>query len=384
MLILDIMLKIKYDNNIIKLIKIYSNYLTQLQEISVTVTSFSGTSLSNGSGFLVEYNSEIYVATAAHVIIQGSTLADEVYVTYYKNGKNHFKQINTTGLNDNIYYNIISDVAFLKLNDNELNIIPIVFSDSRSITIGSSCIVIGNPLSIDINSYSFGVVRDNNYIYGGTDNSYESILIDASTYSGNSGGMILSIDVSNNIEIIGMLQYGFLHGAKTNGSTINNVSVPSENFGGGISSSFLSFTMNVILSHGQSGEYIFPTLDIKTRPINNTWLFQYYETKNHNTLDGCYLNSSLNSIDSNPLLPSNTVIEKINNYYIGEQLGGYNVYSLILEQYYNNPESNIILTTIVDGQDVTYTYNIKDIVNNSGSTQQNSTFIFDSKDHYLL
>ena len=43
-------------------------------------------------------------------------------------------------------------------------------------------------LNNNINSYSFGVIRDNNYIYYAQDNSYESILIDAATYSGNSGG----------------------------------------------------------------------------------------------------------------------------------------------------------------------------------------------------
>ena len=379
------MLSIKHNNSMIELIKIYSSYLQQIQKISTTITAhFMNGSTSAGSGFLIEYNSEIYVATAAHVILSGGDPAQSINVTYYKTGKNYFKQINTTSPSDNVYYNILTDVAFLKLNDSDVKIIPVAYANSRSVNIGSSCIVIGNPLSSDINSYSFGVVRDNNYVYGGLNNSYESLLVDAATYSGNSGGMMLSLDENNTIEIIGMLQYGFLHGAKTSGSTSNNVSVPSENFGGGISSSFLSFVTNTILSHGQKGEYVFPTLNLKTRPIDNYWLVSYYQSKNHNTQDGCYLNDSFNAIGSNPSLLSNTVIEKIDNYSIGAQLGGYNVYSILIEKYHDNPDSDVKLTIIDNGTEVPYTYTIKDLFNTSGATQQNSEFMFNTKEHYLL
>jgi len=379
------MLSIKYNNNMIELIKIYSSYLDRIQEISTTITChFMSGGISSGSGFLIEYNSEIYVATAAHVILSGGDPAQSIYVTYYKNGKNYFKQINTTSPNDNVYYNILSDVAFLKLNDSEVTIIPVGYANSRSLNIGSSCIVIGNPLSSDINSYSFGVVRDNNYVYSGLDNSYESLLVDAATYSGNSGGMMLSLDENNNIEIIGMLQYGFLHGAKTYGSTSNNVSVPSENFGGGISSSFLSFVTNTILSHGHEGEYIFPTLNLKTRPIDNYWLVSYHQSKNHYTQDGCYLNGTFNAVGSNPALSSNTVIEKINGKFVGAQLGGYNVYSILLELYQSDENSVVILTVINNGNEVPYTYAVKDLFDTSGATQQNSEFMFDTKEHYLL
>lgn len=378
------MLSIKYNNNIIEMIKIYNSHLDRIQEISTTISATTSTGISSGSGFLIEYNSEIYVATAAHVILSGSTLAQSIYVTYYKNGKNYFKQINTTGQNNNVYYDIISDVAFLKLNDSNVKIIPFSYANSRSLNIGSSCIVIGNPLSSDINSYSFGVVRDNNYVYHGLDNSYESLLVDAATYSGNSGGMMLSLDETNNIQIIGMLQYGFTHGAKTYGSTSNNVSVPSETFGGGISASFLSFVTNTILSNGKEGKYVFPTLNLKTRPIDNRWLVSNYQSKNHNTQDGCYLTSFFSSIGSNPVLSFNTVIEKINGKFVGAQLGGYNVYSLLIEQYVNNKNSSVVLTIIDNGTEVPYTYAVKDLFNTSGSTQQNSEFMFDTKEHYLL
>jgi hypothetical protein len=369
------MIAIKHNNSIIELIKIYSSYLQQIQEISTTITAyFVNGDLSSGSGFLIEYNSQIYVATAAHVILSGSTLAQSIYVTYYKNGKNYFKQINTTGQNDNIYYNILSDVAFLKLNDSKVSIIPFGYANSRSLSIGSSCIVIGNPLSSDINSYSFGVVRDNNYVYGGLNNSYESLLVDAATYSGNSGGMMLSLNENNTIQIIGMLQYGFLHSAN----------VPTENFGGGISSSFLSFVTNTILSNGKKGEYVFPTLKLKTRPIDNRWLFLNSQSQNHNTQDGCYLTSSFNAVSPNPLLSSNTVIEKINGQFVGAQLGGYNVLSILLELYQSNQTSVVILTVINNGNEVPYTYVVKDLFNTSGATQQNSEFMFDTKEHYLL
>lgn len=379
------MLGIRHFNNNIELIQIYSSYLDRIQEISTTITAQFNLSASGGSGFLVVYNNTIYVATAAHVILdQNNNLAQKVFVTYYKNGKNYFKQINTTGNNDNIYYNILTDTAFLKLNDNELNILGISYGNSRNTNIGTSCIVIGNPLSSDINSYSFGVIRDNNYIYYAQDNSYESILIDAATYSGNSGGMILSIDENNNIQIIGMLQYGFVHGAKTSGSTSNNVSVPSENFGGGITSSFLQFVMNSVLSSGQEGNYIFPILNLKTRPITNNWLLAYHITKNHDTLDGCYLSSSFNSISPNPILQSDTVIEKINNQSIGAQIGGYNTLSILLELYYTNKESQVIITVMNSGTEINYTYTVKDLFNATVATQQNQKFIFNNDVHFLL
>ena len=369
------MLSIKYKNNIIEMIKIYNNHLDRIQEISTTISaSFINGGLSSGSGFLIEYNSTIYVATAAHVILNGSTLAESIYVTYYKNGKNYFKQINTSGQNDNVYYNILTDVALLKLNDDDLTIMPISYANSRSLNIGSSSIVIGNPLSSDINSYTFGVIRDNNYVYSGLDNSYESLLVDAATYSGNSGGMMLSLDENDNIQIIGMLQYGFLH----------SQDVPTENFGGGISSSFLSFVINTILSYNKEGEYIFPTLNLKTRPIDNTWLVIYHNAKNHDTQDGCYLNGIFNSIGSNPTLASNTVIEKIDGKFVGAQLGGYNVYSLLIEKYYDNKNSSVTLTIIDNGNEKNYTYTIKDLFNTSTATEQNSEFIFNTKEHYLL
>jgi len=195
---------------------------------------------------------------------------------------------------------------------------------------------------------------------------------------------MLSLDERNNIQIIGMLQYGFVHGAKTSGSISNNVSVPSENFGGGISSSFLSFVTDTILSYGQQGEYIFPTLKLKTRPIDNYWLVVYNQSKNHNTQDGCYLNSTFNAVGSNPALSSNTVIEKINGNFVGAQLGGYNVYSLLIEQYYNNKNSSVKLTTIVNGREVPYTYVIKDLFDTRISTQKNIQFLFNTKHHYLL
>ena len=150
------MLSIKYKNNIIEMIKIYNNHLDRIQEISTTISaSFINGGLSSGSGFLIEYDSTIYVATAAHVILNGSTLAESIYVTYYKNGKNYFKQINTSGQNDNVYYNILTDVALLKLNDDDLTIIPISYANSRSLSIGSSSIVISGGYEDDIDNLDY-------------------------------------------------------------------------------------------------------------------------------------------------------------------------------------------------------------------------------------
>jgi S1-C subfamily serine protease len=306
-----------------------------------------------------------------------------VYVTYYRNGKNYFKQINTTGNSNNIYYNVLTDTAFLKLNDSALNMSGLPYANSRAVDIGSACIVIGNPLSSDINSYSFGVVRDNNYVHSTTNNLYESLLLDASTYSGNSGGMILSLDGDNNIEIIGMLQYGFYHNALIVGAS-NIVKVPSENFGGGISASLLQFVMNTILTNGQEGAYLFPTLNLKTRPITNGWLLYYSALFNHNTQDGCYLSSSFPAISPNPIFNTNTVIEKINGLSVGAQLDGYNVLSILLESYYDNPDNQVTFTIINNSVESIYTYTVKDLFDTSGATQQNEKFIFDNDQHYLL
>ena len=64
--------------------------------------------------------------------------------------------------------------------------------------------------------------------------------------------------------------------------------------------------------------------------------------------------------------------------------GGYNVYSLLIEKYYDNKNSSVTLTIIDNGTEKNYTYTIKDLFNTSNATEQNNAFIFNTKHHYLL
>jgi len=385
-------------NNIIDLIKIFSDHTEKIKEVSSTITAYFTTSTSsNGSGFLYRYKQQNYILTATHIILDNNNnLAQNVYATYYKNGKTYIKNIPSS----KIYYNIQFDIAILELEDNELEIIGIPFGNNRNIKIGEPVISVGNPLSNDPHSYSFGVIRDNNYIYQYSNNAYETVLVDASTYSGNSGGMLLSIDNDKNIYIIGMLQFGFIHSAEIDGVS-NIVRVPAESFGGGLSAKKMEFIIEKALESKIPGHFIFPTLLINTRPITNSWLISNLNT--YNKIDGCYLT---NNYDND--LKINTVIEKIDDNPLGTQLGGKNLLSILLELYYSN-QTNVKIE-LGDGR--TVYKNIKNLFNSNQATILNNNnqnkndiqnkvdiwnkdniktninsefkFIFKNKDHYLL
>ena len=355
-------------SNIIELIKIFSSHSDKINEISTSITASFTTTISSGSGFLYNHNGIIYVLTAAHVLLDGNNqIAQEIHTTYFKNGDTFIKKIPIS----NVYYNIQFDFAIMKLDDPELSIIGVQFGDNRLIKIGEPVICIGNPLSADMHSQSFGCIRDPNYIYQYDTNSYETILIDAPSYTGSSGGMLLSIGNDENIYIIGMLQFGFIHKATIDNST-QTVSVPSESFGGGLSSTMMKFVLEKIIQKNSPGKFVFPELKIKTKPINSQWLIN--NKPSYNKLNAHYMT---NSYDSD--LQYNTIIEKVDDKSVGSHIGGENLLSILLEKYYSGQQ-----TVKFKLSNKTVYKNINDLFDTNSSVYLSDKFTYKNENFYLL
>ena len=247
------MLSILYKDSMIQQIRIFQNYLQQIKESSVNVYSDG----SNGSGFLYRNNGTIYCITAAHVISSRGSLNNNTYLSIYSTDSHNYEKVSIS--QDNILYNIYFDIAIITIDNKYNNNLTFSIIDSRQTNLlGGLIYAVGNPLTLDTNSFSFGCLRDNLYNYlhsNGSENNilYESITFNAATYPGNSGGMILYVTESN-VQIVGMSQFGF----------INNDGTSSENFGGGISSTMMNFLIdNMLKGENKGGEYKFPILKLQ-------------------------------------------------------------------------------------------------------------------------
>ena len=354
-------------SNVIELLKIFSSHSDKINEISTSITATFSSAQSSGSGFLYNHEGVIYVLTAAHVLLNGEILANNIHVTYYKNGDTIMKKIPLS----NVYYNIQFDFAIMKLDDVDHNIIGVDFGDNRSIKMGEPVMCVGNPLSSDMHSLSTGSLRDPNYTYQHTANSYETILVDAPLLSGNSGGMLLSIGKDQNIHIIGMLQFGFVHKASVDG-TSQVVSVPAETFGGGLSGTMMKFILEKMIQGNSPGRFIFPQLKIKTKPINHSWLIN--NLNSYNKLNAKYMT---NSYDSD--LHYNTIIENVDDKSVGSHLGGANLLAILLEKYYSGDE-----TVKFQLSDKTVYKNVSDLFDTTGLTTLSEMYTYKNKHYYLL
>ena len=355
------MLSILYKDSMIQQIRIFQNYLQQIKESSVNIYSNG----SNGSGFIYrDSDLNTYCLTAAHVIYNYNIgeLNNSIYLSIYNtNDRIHNKILIN---NNDIVYNIYFDIAIIKINPTYKVNYNFSLMDSRNENlIGGLVYVIGNPLTLDTNSLSFGCLRDNLYNFPFYTNEnevfYESITVNASSYPGNSGGMILYITESN-VSIIGMLQYGM----------INNDGTSSENFGGGLSSSMIKFLFEQM--NGKNGEFKFPKSLLKILPVT----LSYASTNSVPNITGYFLTQNFDNF-----LTQSTIITKINDIKIGKQIGEYNPLSILLEAYYSNNQQNVKLT-LSDGTNKEYT--ISSLLDTIGITPSTNKFLFDNKYHYLL
>jgi hypothetical protein len=162
-----------------------------------------------GSGCFINLDNDYtsgYFLTAAHCVLKESnnvtiyTKVDEAYIT-----NPITNEWVTIDVNNNVFLDGAGDIALIKTNINFASYPSYCLSlSSTESSTGDACYVCGNPLGIDNDSLSKGVVRDSHYTV--TSGSYiaDAIHVSVPGLSGNSGSPILN--TSGNI--IGLFVFG--------------------------------------------------------------------------------------------------------------------------------------------------------------------------------
>lgn len=163
-----------------------------------------------GSGFFVQINDSInydpysygYILTAAHVVIDptNNQVGDNIWLHVTS------PTIRTIQLDNSNFLVMgvdkIADIALLRVSGSEWHNLHLATKDTRTeVSIGQSVNIIGYPLGEDTQSITRGIVRDNKYA---SETVMETIMTDASIFSGNSGGPIILDDNS----VVGILSWG--------------------------------------------------------------------------------------------------------------------------------------------------------------------------------
>lgn len=176
---------------------------------SIYAKDNSTNSTTVGSGCFINLDNDYtsgYFLTAAHCVLKESnnvtiyTKVDEAYIT-----NPITNEWVTIDVSDNVFLDGAGDIALIK-TDIDFTSYPsycLSLSSTESST-GDACYVCGNPLGIDNDSLSKGVVRDSHYTV--TSGSYiaDAIHVSVPGLSGNSGSPILN--TSGNI--IGLFVFG--------------------------------------------------------------------------------------------------------------------------------------------------------------------------------
>ena len=292
----------------------------------VTLTMTLGGSMWSGSGFFIKYNSQYYICTVAHNVIQSdrNSRKDNVYAS--------ISNYDNTGINKVVACQVIgvaglADIAVLQLSVTLTNQTYLNWGDSETAKIGSECYVIGDPYGIDAVSVSNGVIRDNKYIHG---NIVESMCVSAPIYGGNSGSPILDGEG----DVIGIISYGY--------ST-------SDTFTWGSAQKVMEPLIANIVD--QNGNFVGGTLNAALYAVTASYL--HNKNKIPYDLAGFYVNST-----SNGDLTTNDVITQISGNTIGLY---YNQATPAV--IYMNPGTQILtkLLNIVTDATQTTTLSISDI-----------------------
>ena len=143
-----------------------------------------------GSGFV--FDNKGHVVTAYHVAERLST----AYVTLADGRSSKATVVGSCE---------VSDVAVLKLDDEQLSVEPLTLADSAQVRIGESVIAIGNPFNLTDTLTSGIVSQTNRFVRITSDTKTRSIAnliqYDAAVNPGNSGGPLLN----SKGEVIGLV-----------------------------------------------------------------------------------------------------------------------------------------------------------------------------------
>ena len=151
----------------------------------------------SGSGAFITLNNDdltygLFLTCAHNVInVVGSniTKADIVYLSNPLTG--NWIKVN----NNKIYYDGIGDIALFHTNIDfsQNSDYPLKLSTNNPTT-GEDCCVVGNPMGVDHNSYTKGVIRDSRYFSPDGYQVPETLYVDCICTLGNSGGPILNMN----------------------------------------------------------------------------------------------------------------------------------------------------------------------------------------------
>lgn len=158
-----------------------------------------------GSGIV--YSKEGHIITNAHVVKD----TEVITVTFY-NGKKKTAVL--------IDYSEQYDIAVLKVDPSNLNLLPANFADATKLQIGQTVIAIGNPLNFGWTA-TIGIVSGLNRNIKADNRVYEDLIqTDAAINRGNSGGPLINL----NGQVIGVntLVYRGKSGAEGMGFAITS------------------------------------------------------------------------------------------------------------------------------------------------------------------
>lgn len=159
--------------------------ISKIEESLVYIEAINDSSISSGSGFIYKImDNKNYIVTNYHII--------EGYNDIYVYGADK-KQVNATIFG----YDEDMDIAILEIND-ELNLKEVKIGDSNKLNIGNVVYAVGTPIDYRyFSTFTKGIVSYLNRKIVVDGNTYETIQVDASINSGNSGGPL--IDKKGNV-----------------------------------------------------------------------------------------------------------------------------------------------------------------------------------------
>jgi S1-C subfamily serine protease len=312
--------------------------------VDATVSIYNGEGIC--SGWFV--TADGWVATAAHCVLLGYTLADgkidpaDMCITVLNvNGVEGDKRVFHPS---KIVVDGAGDFALMKI-DGLTSQNYLEWADSSQECNGNRCFVVGNPLGYDSMSVSDGIIRDKQYITDGDTfgnyNATEDMLVSAPTFPGNSGSPI----INDKCQVIGQLQFG-----------PENV----ETIGGGTSSRILQPVAEAMIQscsdYTQKGYLGF----------DEWWPITGYRLKVLNITDPdvqvCGIQVNVNSVSpalspvSGPALPlgSDAVILEVNGLKVGNGKGHITNVTWFLTagenvtlKWYLAPDFATVFTTVV-------------------------------------
>ena len=171
----------------------YSKIVTSI--ISLYIISIEDQYISTGTGFCVKLNDKIYCLTAVHNFLKDRR--DKYYNNIIGSYADAEGNIVTSELQVKSWASY-PDFGLLEFKTNS----PTTYLDfATSVTIGEKVFAFGNPMGIEVNSVSEGIVRDSTYYIG---NDITSVCHTCTVLKGNSGGPLLNIKG----EVVAMINAG--------------------------------------------------------------------------------------------------------------------------------------------------------------------------------